>query len=81
MNRRGFLAGMLALGVAPAIVRAESLMRIVVPSIEDVVRYGHYGAIKISGADFQVLQYQMSECVQVYEESPLITVLLREARE
>lgn len=29
MNRRGFLSGILALGVAPAIVRADSLMRIV----------------------------------------------------
>lgn len=37
MDRRGFLAGILALGVAPAIVRAESLMRvsgILVPSQE-----------------------------------------------
>ena len=29
MNRRGFLTGILALGAAPAIVRADSLMRIV----------------------------------------------------
>ncbi len=29
MNRRGFLGAMLAAGVAPAIVRADSLMRIV----------------------------------------------------
>lgn len=29
MNRRGFLGSILALGVAPAIVRADSLMRIV----------------------------------------------------
>ena len=29
MNRRGFLGGILALGAAPAIVRADSLMRIV----------------------------------------------------
>ncbi len=28
MNRRGFLGAILALGAAPAIVRAESLMRI-----------------------------------------------------
>lgn len=31
VTRRGFLTGMLALGAAPAIVRAESLMRIWVP--------------------------------------------------
>ena len=31
MNRRGFLSALLAAGAAPAIVRAESLMKIVVP--------------------------------------------------
>lgn len=31
MNRRGFLGSILALGVAPAIVRADSLMRIYKP--------------------------------------------------
>lgn len=34
ITRRGFLTGMLALGAAPAIVRAESLMRIWVPRQE-----------------------------------------------
>lgn len=34
MNRRGFLGSILALGAAPAIVRAESLMRIIAPSQE-----------------------------------------------
>lgn len=29
MNRRGFLGSILALGVAPAIVRADSLMRVI----------------------------------------------------
>ena len=33
-TRRGFLLGMLALGATPAIVRAESLMRIWVPPQE-----------------------------------------------
>ncbi len=33
MNRRWFLGTMLALGAAPAIVRAESLMKIVVPKL------------------------------------------------
>ena len=33
-TRRGFLTGMLALGAAPAIVRAESLMRLWVPPQE-----------------------------------------------
>jgi hypothetical protein len=31
LNRRGFLAGMLAAAAAPAIVRAESMMRLYVP--------------------------------------------------
>ena len=75
---------MLALGVAPAIVRAESLMRIVVPSTEEVL---HYGAIKISGADPLMLEDELTALtrrvwlprivVQIYEESPLISELLR----
>lgn len=32
LSRRGFLTGMLALGAAPAIVRAASLMRTVTPA-------------------------------------------------
>ena len=36
MDRRGFLKAMLAAGVAPAIVRASSLMKIVVPTTEEV---------------------------------------------
>lgn len=31
MNRRGFLGAILAAGVAPAVVRAESIMRIAAP--------------------------------------------------
>lgn len=37
MNRRHFLAGILAAGAAPAIVRADSLMRLVVRPQELVV--------------------------------------------
>ena len=37
MDRRGFLWSILALGAAPAIVRADSLMRIIVPSQEIVL--------------------------------------------
>lgn len=37
VSRRGFLTGMLALGAAPAIVRAESLMRIWVPPQRNVL--------------------------------------------
>lgn len=38
MNRRGFLTSIIALGAAPAIVRADSLMR-VVPMDVDVFGY------------------------------------------
>jgi len=40
MNRRGFIGSILAIGAAPAIVRASSLMRvqgIIVPTLEEVV--------------------------------------------
>lgn len=37
MDRRGFLAGMLAASVAPAIVRAESLMKIVMPTLGETM--------------------------------------------
>lgn len=33
VNRRGFLAGVIALAAAPAIVRADSLMKVVVPRL------------------------------------------------
>lgn len=40
MNRRGFIASILALGAAPAIVRASSLMPvrplIVMPTVEEI---------------------------------------------
>jgi hypothetical protein len=37
MNRRGFLGSILAAAVAPAIVRADSLMRIVAPTTAEVL--------------------------------------------
>ncbi len=37
MTRRGFLGAMLAAGSAPAFVRAESLMKIVVPKKEIIL--------------------------------------------
>ena len=40
MNRRSFMSGMLSLFAAPAIVRADSLMRIVVPSTAEVMSIG-----------------------------------------
>lgn len=50
MTRRGFLGAILATATAPAIVRADSLMRIVPrgavvldPYFDSVVRYAEYG--------------------------------------
>jgi len=40
MNRRGFIGSILAIGAAPAIVKASSLMRvqgIIVPTLEEVL--------------------------------------------
>ena len=45
MNRRGFLAGILAAGAAPAVVKAASLMKvsgIVLPTDEEVLTYAEY---------------------------------------
>lgn len=47
MNRRGFLAGILAAGAAPAIVKAESLMKIIVPP-EKKILIGTYHAMEYS---------------------------------
>lgn len=41
MSRRGFLAGVLAASAAPAFVRAESLMKIVVPSKDLILPEGY----------------------------------------
>lgn len=49
MQRRLFIGGALALGASPAIVKAESLMRIVVPRREIVFATG--GIWKPAGSD------------------------------
>lgn len=68
MNRRGFMGSILALGAAPAIVRADSLMRIVAPmsdmeylqsiindaNARGVAAYFPPGRYKISGAGLVV---------------------------
>lgn len=41
MNRRGFLGSILALGAAPAIVRADSLMRVIPLDTEIIVLSGN----------------------------------------
>lgn len=64
MNRRSFLAGILAAGVAPAIVRVSSLMPVrrplAVVTMEEVIEYGlqspliriNYGRLLWPGVKF-----------------------------
>lgn len=50
MNRRGFLGAILAAGCAPAIVRAQSLMRctgIVMPTLAETITVSGYGLTNI----------------------------------
>jgi hypothetical protein len=57
VNRRGFLGSILALGAAPAIVRADSLMRVVPPTSS--ARIGFWGncAVELEVTDvYQALQ-------------------------
>jgi hypothetical protein len=64
MNRRGFIGSILALGAAPAIVRADSLMRIV-PVGTLVERVQFYQA---SRQDLSDLIWDISP-----EETPFVT--------
>lgn len=47
MNRRGFLQSCLALAAAPAIVRADSLMR-VIPRDTGALEYAEYQWVQVS---------------------------------
>lgn len=57
MNRRGFLTSMLALAAAPAIVRADSLMRIVPPEVE-VLTFASYDIVIDQGPSYRALREQ-----------------------
>ena len=63
MNRRGFLTSILALGAAPAIVRADSLMRIV-PRETGIISAAEYtwtqvgGTILINSTDATIVPTQ-----------------------
>ncbi len=52
MNRRGFLSAILAAGAAPAIVRAESLMKIFVPPERKIIQPIGIERYYDVGADF-----------------------------
>lgn len=55
MRRRSFLGSILALAAAPAIVRADSLMR-VVPWDTEVIRYPYVG-MDLGAGDFTTVTY------------------------
>lgn len=64
MNRRGFLSAMLAAGAAPAIVRADSLMRIVPrETLVDMsaLAAGDYWGRRLDQLAFQVLTTDMKQ--------------------
>lgn len=66
MNRRGFLASCLALGAAPAVVRAASLMpwtptasglalpTLWKPAADQIIR-GHWRVVGVSNAGFRIV--------------------------
>ena len=51
MNRRNFMGSILALGAAPAIVRADSLMRVISRDQGLYVRQGECYTVDIKGFD------------------------------
>ena len=71
MNRRGFLGSILALGAAPAIVRADSLMRIVPRE-----------TLLITGELYYLDKFQFYESPDVLitkDFNPLLEDIVREA--
>ena len=66
MNRRGFLGSILALGAAPAIVRADSLMRIVPRE-----------TLLITGELYHLDKFQFYEAGWPDVRSPLIGATIR----
>lgn len=67
MNRRGFLGSMLALGAAPAIVRAESLMRVYPASLRTPLVFG---TMRIDG---QLLAAEICESVSSIDVTTLLS--------
>jgi len=53
MNRRGFLAGILGLAVAPAVVKATSLMKISDPRLREMRRLSDLYGLPLTG-DFTI---------------------------
>ncbi len=76
MNRRGFLGAILATGVAPAFVRAESLMRIVVPSREIWTPYAMRGMepVQVYANIVQADQEEVLDIEAIWESIPPLRI-------
>lgn len=77
-NRRGFLGSMFAAAAAPAIVRAESLMKIYVPSQEITYETLAYRQAAAMGRAMQRTQEQIAYDINSYAYSDGSTVLTRQ---
>ena len=77
-NRRGFLGAMFAAAAAPAIVRAESLMKIYVPPQEITYETLAYRQAAAMGKALQQTQAQITYDVNSYAYSDGSTILTRQ---
>ncbi len=73
MDRRGFLGSILALGAAPAIVRAESLMRIIVPVQE---LYRPTLTLAARGNQLLTIDQITAECLRILNSNLLFVEVL-----
>lgn len=71
-ERRGFLAGMLALAAAPAIVRADSLMRVVSRDTAVIT----LPASRMTATDVINLNQQMAEDIASYLDNTSIWLVV-----
>jgi len=72
MNRRTFMGSILALGAAPAIVRADILMRIVVPTTAEVMKLGggNITAAEICNMSLRILGGHLTLGDVIYMRNP-----------
>jgi hypothetical protein len=77
-SRRGFLGAILAAAAAPAIVRAESLMKIYVPQQELAYETLAYRQAAAMGRAMQQTQAQIVYDVNSYSYSDGSTILTRQ---
>jgi hypothetical protein len=77
-NRRGFLEAIFAVAAAPAIVRAESLMKIYVPSQEITYETLAYRQAAAMGRAMQQTQTQVTYGLHTYTYSDGSTLLTRQ---